>query len=267
MAQLATTFVDYRYKAELIAMERSSVFPIINAEVLSMTQWLAQLQGYDTDLRALQEILSSHDPVIVAEQGKFYLKSKDWDRLEEEPEVRNKAKGFLESLDRAAHLHFRDTGPLAIDSIVRIDDDGKRRRYTTEEVSFEMRVGLRASRIDDQQMETDEEHSIIKTLRASQLIAPVATALRYFRNADWGSLYKAYEIVKSQVGGDKRIVENAWLTMSSIRRFRHTAQSAEVLKDEARHASGKFERPPNPMSIHEARAVIGDLVQRWVASL
>jgi hypothetical protein len=42
------------------------------------------------------------------------------------------------------------------------------------------------------------------------------------------------------------------------------AQSREALGDEARHASKKYVPPIDPMSIHEAKAIIGDVLQNWI---
>ncbi len=233
-----------------------------------MTKWLAQLRGCDYDLQDLQEILSSHNPQIVREDGDFYLMSKDWDQLQDEQEVYDKAKGFTESLDRAAFIHFRDTSPLAVGLIVRIDDNGSLQKFAFIQGSAHGRArvkgSIRAIGPNGQPIETEQEHTIIKTLRASQQHQSVGDALRFFRKGDWSSLYKAYEIVEDHLPKNQGITSNGWLTKTSIERFTRTAQSRYAIGDEARHAKQKYAPPRKPMSINEAKALIGDLIQKWI---
>jgi len=82
------------------------------------------LQGEQFDLQELKEILLGHDPSIIQDGGSFYLRSKKWDQLNDAGEIHNRAKEFIQALENAAYLHFRDTAPLTIGGVIKIDDDG-----------------------------------------------------------------------------------------------------------------------------------------------
>jgi len=236
-----------------------------------MAEWRVQLQGNNIDLQELKEILSDHDPMIIQENSDFYLKSKGWDQLEEAEQVRDQAKHVIGLLDSAAYVHFRDTAPITIGHIIRVDGDGRRRNFVFAEVHLALHSRVRATATvtgpGGQPVESQQEHPIIRTLRASTKHSSVADALGFLRKGDWIGLYKAYEIVRDEVHGEEKIIRQGWLTKASISRFTQTAQSREALGDDARHASHKYKPPQKPMSIHEARAIIGDLLQKWIDTL
>lgn len=236
-----------------------------------MAGWRVQLQGNNFDLQELKEILSDHDPTIIQENSDFYLKSKDWDQLEEAKQVRDLAKHVIGLLDNAAYVYFRDTTLITIGHIVRVDDDGRRQNFVFAEAHLALHSRLRATATvtgpDGQPVESQQEHSIIRTLRASAKHSSVADALGFLHKGDWIGLYKVYEIVRDEVHGEKEIIRQGWLTRESKNRFTQTAQSRDALGDDARHASRKYKPPQEPMSIHEAKAIIGDLLQKWIDTL
>lgn len=234
-----------------------------------MAEWHVQLQGEQFDLQELKEILLGHDPCIIEEDSNFYVTSKAWDQLQDSSEVHNQAKSLIQLLDSAAYIHFRDTGPLTIGNIVRIDDDGRKHSFVSVEESVHARDWARATAVgaNNQPIESTTEHQIIKVLRVSTHHAVAADALKFLRKGDWVSLYKTYEIVQDEVHGKEEIIRRGWLTSQSISRFKQMAQSRQALGDEARHASRKFIPPKKPMSIHEARAIIADLLLKWIDSL
>ncbi len=239
-----------------------------------MAEWRVQLRGNSSDLQELEQIFIDHDPTIVHDDDNFYLKSARWERFREaEAEnIRNEAKKLIELLDRAAYIHFRDAAPIAIDHVVRIGDDGRKKPFVFGEAVLTLRPArLRATATvtgpDGQSIQNKREHTIIRVLRQLERYPLVADALMFLRKGDWVSLYKAYEIVRDEVHGNENILHHGWLTRKSISRFTQTAQSREALGDDARHASRKYKSPKEPMSIHEARAIIGDLLQKWIDSL
>lgn len=102
-----------------------------------MAKWLVQSQGESFDLQELKKILSDHDPTIIQDDSGFYLTSKKLDELEEARQVRDLAKHAIGLLDSAYNVHFRDTAPIAIGHITRVDEVGHRHSFLfTEEHLF-----------------------------------------------------------------------------------------------------------------------------------
>jgi len=136
-----------------------------------MAEWRVLLQGNNFDLQELEKILQDHEPRIIQENGRFYLKSKDWEQLEEAEQVRDRAKPIIGLLDNAAYVHFRDTDPITIGHIVRVDVDGYRQNFVFAEghLTFHARVRATATVTGPnvQPVESNQEHSIIRILRVS----------------------------------------------------------------------------------------------------
>ena len=76
----------------------------------------------------------------------------------------------------------------------------------------------------------------------------------------WTRLYSILEEVEMDLGME---VDKAGLCETSERRiFRRSANSAEVAGLDARHATGKFEAPHNPMSISDGTEFIRTILLR-----
>jgi hypothetical protein len=70
----------------------------------------------------------------------------------------------------------------------------------------------------------------------------------------WGRLYRIVEEVKKHFG---KPVDKAGLCADTeLARFTHTANTAEAAGLDARHASGSFQYPKNPMTLQEATSFV-----------
>jgi hypothetical protein len=72
----------------------------------------------------------------------------------------------------------------------------------------------------------------------------------------WGSLYCLYEVIEEDVGSIDKIANEGWATKTSIKRFKHTANSPSAIGDAARHGKESTTPPARPMELGEARALI-----------
>lgn len=90
-------------------------------------------------------------------------------------------------------------------------------------------------------------------------------ALGFFAQyGDWSSLYKAYEVVRDDVGGANKIEEHGWASKNEQDRFRRTANGYDVLGDKARHGVQTKPPPAVPLSYGDARQFVRDIVKRWL---
>jgi hypothetical protein len=84
-------------------------------------------------------------------------------------------------------------------------------------------------------------------------------ALIFFgRATDWFDICKTLEclIEKFGAGKQKNFLTLNWADKDEIERLKRTANWV------ARHARRKFQRPPNPMELPEARRLVGQLLRR-----
>ena len=86
-------------------------------------------------------------------------------------------------------------------------------------------------------------------------------ALIYFGKAtEWFDIYKALECLEKRFGGNETAFRNFasdrnWVSLSELELLKRTANWA-------RHARRKFDPPPNPMELEEARELLGQLLRR-----
>jgi hypothetical protein len=94
-------------------------------------------------------------------------------------------------------------------------------------------------------------------------------ALCYLRDGDYGSLYKLYEIIKSDVGKDEDLTGPArqYIDRSILRRIKHNLNDPAISGDLARHAQpfATAPRPADRMTPAEITQHLRALLLRWVA--
>lgn len=85
----------------------------------------------------------------------------------------------------------------------------------------------------------------------------VLEALREFREpAAWDALYRVFEIVRDDVGGE--IQRAGWATKAEQERFKQTANSLD------RHAKGVVPPPKKPMTLPEGADFVRKVLRRWI---
>lgn len=106
----------------------------------------------------------------------------------------------------------------------------------------------------------------IKTITVNSQNTAIEKAIRIYgsREINWGDLYKVYEIVESNVGGIKKILNEGWSSETNIKNFKHTANSASAAGDDARHGKETTCVPTNPVSLPEAGSLIQTILKRWI---
>jgi hypothetical protein len=229
-------------------------------------KWLLRLNGGESELQELCRLGNAPDWRVTEDQGNYYLKSPDFDSLEDPREVRERGSELLRIIAGAAKItvdpHFE---PIEVAGIARVEEGRPPTQFILPEpVIIELRVPsptvvtsgsaplpLLAPVIDVVAMAKEDER--------------VATALHFWgiRHHDWHSLSKVYENIESDVGS--RIWKEGWASRGEVRRFTRTAQSREAAGDEARHSLKKYTPPPNPMSVREAQTLVGRILKKWLA--
>ena len=82
-------------------------------------------------------------------------------------------------------------------------------------------------------------------------------AFIYFgRATDWFDIYKTLECLILRFGGsESAFLALGWASATEVTRLKRTANAA-------RHAKRKFGPPPNPISLEDARTLLGQLLRR-----
>jgi len=111
-----------------------------------------------------------------------------------------------------------------------------------------------------------------RTVRLAQLAASdvaVKKAMRLHAEDDavcWVGLYRIYEVIEADAGGEAALGESGWTSGNDQKRFKHSANSVTVAGDDARHGKETQKPPKRPMSLQEAVAYVRHLMEAWLAS-
>jgi hypothetical protein len=229
-----------------------------------MPEWWVRLHGNDFDLRQLPTSFVSPELHVEFREGSYCLMSTEFNALKNADEVRERAATLVELMNGAMQLHFGDWQPVEIAALTCAEEDGTRRHfvYLSGKMTERSRVSARLTVGSQNTIElapqpTEAEKSVAIAAR-DPAVAEVVRILGSQEN-DWSNLYKVFELVRRDVGGEPTILRNGWLAHSKVRLFRQTAQTE-------RHASGVVQPPRKRMSLSEGNAFIRELVQKWVGS-
>ncbi|NWF78188.1 MAG: hypothetical protein HXY36_06410 [Chloroflexi bacterium] len=235
-----------------------------------MPKWLVRLEGEKFDLEDLPSLLCSPKHTVIEEDGLYYLESSDFDSLGSAYEVREHAIAIIKMLNGAMKLYIPSFRGVYEGGVTMIEEDGRRHHYVYLEGSIELRSKVSANLTVTTSNNTQQTDSLPSTIESWISLAKadtaVADALHFFRENTWISLYKVYEIISGDVGGQQAIIKKGWATKHSLSRFTQTAQSKAALGDLARHAANKFKPPAQPMSIQEAESLVRGIMLSWLSS-
>ena len=232
-------------------------------EEFTMPKWLVRLKGERFDLEDFPKLLRSPEVRVVEENGSFYLESSEFNSLTLAEEVRGRGRALIKLINGVAKFYRNNFLGISEDAITRVEDNGKRHNYVFLEGAVTFRTTVRGQltgiTTDRSEKVATQPSALESLLEVAQKHNVVADALSFYRDDTWISLYKAYEIIRGDVGGEHQIIKNGWTVKSGIKRFTQTAQPY-------RHASKKYKPPAQPMTLLEARALIKTILSRWVSS-
>jgi len=235
-----------------------------------MSEWLARLDGEGMGLRALCWLFDSGDTVVFERDGFHYLRTPIFDGLAEWGEVYEAAFALMPSLNGAAALELGDHRPVTLNCIVCVEDDGPTVVFANPvRVVGGARLLGRGTVLDADGVAVPQQPLSRKGLLLAQKDEAVRLALYFFDPPhDWVKLYKVYEIVGGDVGGDKGIVAvtRGTVTATDLGRFRGTANNYSAAGTAARHAQlGGGGKPMRAtMALSEASSLIGTVLASWL---
>jgi len=233
-----------------------------------MGKWLIRLKGEEFDLEDLPALLHFPELAVVEENGFYYLQSSEFELLTSADEVREQGIALIEILNGAAKLHRDNFQDVSEDGVIRVEDDGGRSHYVYLEGSLtirsKVRPNLTVTTTNGIEKKDDRPTTIETWIGIAREDKLVADALHFFREDTPFNLYKVYEIIRDDVGGEHAMVKKGWVSKPELSRFTQTVQSRNVLGDHARHASEKYKPSAQPMSLSEAKLLIRGILLNWM---
>ena len=142
-----------------------------------------------------------------------------------------------------------------------------------EGVQLRAEVGVLGVTVTDQQgnivsqvVPLPQSKRIANLARADDAVQKVMRLFGASDRGSWVGLYRIFEVVSGDVGGNSSLLAHGWGSRKNLDRFKHSANSVDSAGDMARHGSEISKPPSNPMTLEEAVAYVNFLVQAWLAS-
>lgn len=234
-------------------------------------KWEVEIVGDKFDLKELSKTLVDDELRIREENGRYLLESTRFENLNNPEEVSSLAVGILEILTGSTRLSIGGRTPIHVANTAKIGSDGVRYAYlrVTDFINARDTItNIEITKEDGTKKLIHSTHSVPGWIKLGLTNQNVAKALRLYGSDEhnWVSLYRIYEVIEEDVGGLDKIINNGWATKSSIKRFKHTANSPSTVGDDSRHGKESSTPPSNPMDIGEARALVEFMLHNWLKS-
>jgi hypothetical protein len=242
-------------------------------------RWEVRIEGDARDLQALSRYAATAQIAITQDKTAptYRLHSDKFESLPDARAVFDAANEILEILSGALVLTSRLNKPLSSGPVYRHHDDG------TDDVSLFVHEAVTVVVSETAEVhatgEVRDSAGMIRITPAPPppflftqlgLVDPaIAKALSLLAKPNaltWVGLYRIYEVIEHDVGGEKKMVRRGWGSAHQQKRFKHSANSVAVGGDEARHGKEITIPPKDPMSLLEAEAYCRYLLQTWIHS-
>jgi hypothetical protein len=229
-------------------------------EVKVSNGWGAKILGRPKDLSQWAASLKPpDDPWVEVHRGEHVLRAQSLDESGSAGEVKGRAVAQIERLNGAMALFSAGAEPVKFAGVIEFRDGALHETMFVEHgeiilsgTSFFSATATGGSAAPPGPSEVQQWMSIAD---GDDLLED---ALIYFgRATDWFDIYKTLEclILKFGAGNEEKFIGLDWAPAASVRLLKRTANWA-------RHARQKFDPPPNPMPLKEARQLLAQLVRR-----
>jgi hypothetical protein len=233
--------------------------------------WEVQLVGDSTDLRLLSESLTSGDPQIVVRDGAFFLRTAAFESAPTASVARERAQVIADSLSGSASLLLGTRQPIRLGNVIQVGSDGSQHIFLFAHAA---NAHARALPATVTLTHADGRREVYRpadpapawlTKAATNPAVAKALRLRQRQPLDWVGLYRLLEVITA-VAPIPTIVARGWASKADLALFKHTANSARALGDEARHGADTTQPPAKAMTLPQARLVIDSILRSWLDS-
>jgi hypothetical protein len=232
-------------------------------------KWYVTVNGNASELTWLMEQFKGHDWWIDKADSEYRLFGRTLEALNTVAEVRAVAADWLALANGASRLKW-DTSAFSLGNIVRRDPDGKLHHYM-QALGGGYRIRLQPATLSYSDAEGNFVTPVSDMVTWTKL-AETETAVHrvlelYGKNeCDWVNLYRIYEVIRADCGGEHALINRKWVAKDEIKLFTRTANSPDVTGLDSRHGVSNNHPPRSPMQLKTARQLIKTLTTVWINS-
>jgi hypothetical protein len=232
-------------------------------------EWKVWLEGHEFELKTLAELFYSGSVRVVADGDSHYITADQFTEHNTALTVWAQAECLLDRANGVARMYAPSCHLVRLSGAV-TQPDGKKNVFL-EAHSAEIRAeALAAKTTTGGVAETPVAPgpAYVEMAEQDPDAADVLKLLALPEHLDWVTLYKIYEIIRSNVGGNQSLAQRDLGTASNLDAFSVSANRPDVSGDGARHARVPGDRPPKrTMTLKEARDFVSQLAHAWMHSL
>lgn len=229
-----------------------------------MPMVIAFISGDDHDVDYIVKHLSAAGIPIEKDKDGYLILSREGDTEEALEELQDS----IALLSGMCCLELDSRTPLRLNHYATVGADG------SQVVHVAVTDEVHARDFIDIEVESDEGSTSVAfpgdrladLFELATTNQTVGKVLKFLADADysWVNLYRVYETVRADIGGEKELISRGWFSKKTISSFCHTANSFSAIGREARHGAEPQEPPRHPMTHGEAKALVILLVYEWL---
>ena len=218
-----------------------------------MARWLVQLSGERADLEEFPRWFPDGEVSAIEENEAFFLVGPALEDLPNAEAVLGEAVCALDRFTAVISLIWPSLRKPTASHVFREADGGRRDVIVFLSAGLSMRSKMHAvvesvGETQQKPQRTQAQELLRRATGSPHL--ELALSLWADQMRSWPRLYRIMEEIEQHLG---KHVDAAGLCAANLReQFTRTANTAEVSGPDARHATGKFVAPNNPMSLPEA---------------
>jgi hypothetical protein len=218
-----------------------------------MARWLVQLSGERADLEEFPRWFPDGEVSAIEENEAFFLVGPAFEDLPNAEAVLGEAVRALDRFTAVISLIWPSLRKPTASHVFREADGGRRDVFVFLSAGLSMRSKMHAvvesvGETQQKPQRTQAQELLRRATGSPHL--ELALSLWADQMRSWPRLYRIMEEIEQHLG---KHVDAAGLCAANQReQFTRTANTAEVSRPDARHATGKFVAPNNPMSLPEA---------------
>jgi hypothetical protein len=183
--------------------------------------------------------------------------SPEFDELNDAKKIRARVSDELDLWNGLAALDF-GCGPIRVLQVNFVSERGQQQATA----HFKLVVhGLEFDEGDDHTRQWASEAKKDPTVRK------VFDLISQNGLDNWVNLYRIFELIRADWGGEKKIASRGWTSETALELFRRTANDPTAAGLEARHGKLNTEPPRNPMPLSEAKSLIIGIARSWLKAL
>ncbi|RIJ85304.1 hypothetical protein RSP822_17085 [Ralstonia solanacearum] len=240
-----------------------------------MTTWQVQLEGDVGDLEFLaQNSLAGPCKVVRDGPQRYLYESDSFQHCSASEEVLQRAVDELAVLSGILKLERNAREGLRPGAVYRPNANGGQDIFVhlRESVQARVEVGSLGVVVTDDTGEVitrpPPASRVASLSKLGSVDAAVAKVLRLLSDRDamsWVGLYRIYEVIEDDVGGQHKLENRGWGPKEDLKRFKHSANSVQVGGDNSRHGKEPQAPPKNPMTLADAERYVKLMLNAWLA--